>query len=80
MRARSWGVQLDVDGFKVLLQIFAALGSRDRCDVVTLRQHPGKSELRGGAIFLARNLLDLLHQVKVLLEVFSLKAGLWRRK
>src|ERR1051326_7943127 len=68
------GCQFDADSFKVLLKIFAALGAGNGRNVVTLGQHPGQGKLRGATLLLSRDLFDFRHQIKVLLEVFSLKA------
>src|SRR5688572_18096431 len=48
--------------------------SRDRHDVVTLREDPGQRELSGGAVMLLRDLLHLRDELEILLEILSLKA------
>ena len=58
----------------VLLQIFPPLRSRDRHNVIPLRQHPRQRQLRRLASLLFRNLLHPPHQIQILLEIFSLKA------
>src|SRR6266853_301875 len=68
------GSELNVDRAKVFFQVFAALGAGDGNNVLTLGQHPGQRKLRRRAVLLARDLFDLCHQIKVLLEVISLEA------
>ena len=59
---------------EILFQISSSLGSRNRHDILALRQYPGERKLRRLAVFAARKFLNLLYQIEVLLEVFSLKA------
>ena len=43
--------------------------------MLTLRQHPGESELRRCATFFPRDLGDALHEVEISLKVFPLESG-----
>src|SRR5215210_5703850 len=58
----------------VLLQILAALGARDRHDILPLVQQPCQRELAGGHVFFVRYLFDPIDQLQVLLEVPALEA------
>ena len=62
-------------GFGVFFQIFSALGARNGDDVVSLRHHPGESELRRLASFFDGEFVDLVNEVEILLEIFALEAG-----
>src|SRR5688500_17201397 len=68
--------QRDIQRAEVFLEELPALRSRDRNDVLALRQQPGERELRWRATLLAREVLDAAHQVEVLLEVLSLESGI----
>ena len=56
--------QLDLERADILVEIFDALGARDRHDVLALRQHPGERELGGGAALLPRHRLDLADELR----------------
>src|SRR5215203_5009585 len=58
----------------VLLQIFAALGARDRHDILSLVQQPCQGKLAGGYAFFVRYLFDPIDQLQVFLEVPALEA------
>jgi hypothetical protein len=49
-------------------------GSRNRHDVISLREHPGERELRGGALVLLRDLFHPRDQLEILVEVLTLKS------
>src|SRR5207248_10430135 len=66
--------QRDRTGAGVLLQVVPALGAGDRYDIPSLRHHPRKSELSGGAALLPRHRLDLVDQRQVAGEVLALEA------
>src|SRR5579859_6797938 len=66
--------QLHVECLYVLLEMRAALAAGNRNDVAALRQHPSERELRRRHLLLARDLLNALHQVEVLLKIFRLEA------
>src|SRR5262245_34391188 len=66
--------QCDVDRGRVLLEIFAPLGARDRYDIVAARQQPGECDLRHGDAALLRRRLERPEQREVLLEVALLEA------
>ena len=74
MRRRSSLVSFTFDRADIFFQIFSALGSGNRNNVVALREHPRERELRGRAFLFAGDLFDATHQIEILLEVFSLKA------
>ena len=67
--------EFDRDGGGVFFELLAAFGAGDGYEVVSLRQDPGKGELRGRNALFPCNLLDAFDQVEVPLEVFALKAG-----
>src|SRR5262245_48575652 len=58
----------------ILLDVTAPLRPGDRHDVRALGQHPGESELRGGALFLLGHLLDSVGQRQVVRKILALKA------
>src|SRR4030095_2347654 len=70
------GGQADVVRRPVLLEVLAALRAGNRDDVLALREHPGQGELARRGALLARDRLDLRHEIEVLLEVFALEARL----
>ena len=72
--------QLDAVGSGVLLDAGDALGAGDRGDVVTLREQPGQRDLRRCGVELGSDGLDLVDDAEVLLEVPSVKRGLFLRQ
>ena len=52
--------QLDLKSCYVLLQVFDALGPRDREDILPLVVHPSQCQLAQAAPLLVSKLLDLL--------------------
>src|SRR5690606_11414790 len=68
-----FGRQVDLRGGEVFFQVAGAFGAGDGDDVIALRQYPGQGELAGRAALATRDLLDLRHQVEVLLEVSPLE-------
>ena len=74
MRAQFVAGQLHVERADVLLEIRAPLRPRNRHDVVALREHPCKRELRRRAAFLGRDRADFVDEVQVPVEVLALEA------
>src|SRR4051812_7901944 len=72
--AQFFGRQLDVRALCVLLEIAALLRPGDGDDVLALREHPGKRELRRRRALLLGDLLHALDEAEVLVEVRSLEA------
>src|ERR1051326_9601950 len=68
------GREADVHGAHIFLEVSHALGAGNRHDVSPTREEPRQSELRGRAPFLSRELLDVIHEIEVLLEVLTLEA------
>ena len=66
--------ELHLEGADVFLEILPLLRPGDRHDVLALRQHPRERELGRRALLPPRDLLDVRHQVEVLLEVVALEA------
>src|SRR5579863_7661103 len=66
--------KLNVNSSDIFFQIFTALGTRNRHNILSLRQHPSQSQLRGPAAFLFRYFLHPAHQIKILLEVIALES------
>src|SRR5690349_18128273 len=66
--------QLHVHRADILVEILDVLGAGDRNDVIALREHPGESELRGGAALLLGHRFDLADELDVLLEILALEA------
>jgi len=64
---------VDVESTDIFFEIFAALGAGDGDDGVSLSEDPGEGELGGGAVFFFGDLFDAMHEVEILLEIFSLK-------
>src|SRR5436309_651593 len=75
-RLQVGGAQHDRGTGRILLQIAHPLRAGNGHDVFALRQHPGQRELRRRAPLGARQLLDARHQLEVLREVLTLKAGI----
>src|SRR3954463_8445791 len=73
-RAQLIAGQLHVGGRHVLLEVGAALGARDRDDVVALVQDPRERELARGHALAGGELLEPGDEVEVLLEVLALEA------
>ena len=69
------GSKRKIDGGRILLQIFAAFGARNRHDVLALRQHPGQGQADSASLpDSAANCSHLLDQFKIALKVLALKA------
>src|SRR6267142_483537 len=66
--------QPDFQCIEVLVHALLALGSRDRDEVLALREQPLQHELRRGAFLLRRHLLEALDDLHVLVEVLALEA------
>src|SRR6266568_3214344 len=66
--------KIDIDRADIFLQIFAPFCAGDRNDVVALCQYPGECQLRGRALFFARDFFHALYQVEIALKIFSLKS------
>src|SRR5204863_1250433 len=66
--------QLHLQRVEILVDALLALGSRDRDDVLALREQPREYELRRRALLLHRDLLEALHDLDVALEVLALEA------
>ncbi len=66
--------QFDPGSAEVFFEVVEPLCSRDRHDVIPLREDPGEGELARGAIPGSRQGLDLLHKVEILLEIFALES------
>jgi len=67
-------VEADRQRLRVLLEALLALGARNRNDIPSLGQEPGERELRGRAVLLLGDRLELAHQVEILREVRLLEA------
>src|SRR5436189_2983207 len=63
----------DLQRGKVLEQVLPPLGPEDRHDVLAPGPHPRQRELRGRALLLDRDLLDVAEQLEVLGEVLPLE-------
>ncbi len=74
MHPRSSFGERDIKRPKIVLEIGPALCPGDRHDIITLRQHPGECELRGGAALVGSDGLDLADERKVPGERIALKA------
>jgi hypothetical protein len=69
-----FGRERHIDGPNIFFHVFPALGSGDGNNVITLRKQPREGQLGRGAIFGRGNFFNPLHEVEILLEIFTLKS------
>src|SRR2546430_10628218 len=69
------GREFYVERTHVLFEIPAMLRSRNGHDIFALRQHPGQRQLRRLNALLFCDFSHPPHQIKILLEILSLKTG-----
>ena len=63
-----------VERSDIFLDPLGMPGSRNRHDVISLREHPGERELRGRALVLLRDLFHPRDQLEILVEVLTLES------
>ena len=64
-------IEIDVHRGGIFFEVFAALGSRDRNDVVALRENPGECELAGRDVFALGDFADAGDKRLVLVKIFG---------
>src|SRR5205807_1630480 len=68
------GAELHLERADVFLEVADPPRAGNRHDVLALREHPGKRQLRRRAVLLARQLPHLIDECQVAAEVLTLKA------
>src|SRR5947208_576625 len=66
--------KINIERADVLLQILSPFRSGNWNDVFSLREDPGKRELRRGAAFFPRDFFYPFYQVEIALKIVALKS------